>query len=286
LQILPRAAPSEQALFPLSRGVSSWTTLPGAKGALPLSDDTLRPNHVAEGPKHSYVKAPDGRMALRAQYPKGSYRPGADPRGGISFYAPGPESVDLTTAKEATFGYSVMFPDGFEFVKGGKLPGLYGGDNDEISISCSGGRRDSACFSARLMWRPEGAGELYTYLPPYTIEKFAANRKQCDIANSDCNPTYGASISRGSFKFEPGQWTTVSERVKLNDAGKANGELELFVNGKSIINVDGLIFRDDDSGRIRGMQMQSFFGGHTEDWATPKDQDVYFADLSVAILTT
>jgi hypothetical protein len=124
LQILPRAAPSEQALFPLSRGVSSWTTLPGAKGALPLSDDTLRPNHVAEGPKHTYVKAPDGRMALRAQYPKGSYRPGADPRGGISFYAPGPESVDLTTAKEATFGYSVMFPDGFEFVKGGKLPGL------------------------------------------------------------------------------------------------------------------------------------------------------------------
>lgn len=111
------------------------------------------------------------------------------------------------------------------------------------------------------MWRPEGAGELYTYLPPYTIEKFAANKKQCDIPNSDCNPTYGASISRGSFKFEPGQWTTVSERVKLNDAGEANGELELFVNGESVINVDGLILRDDDSGRIRGMQMQSFFGG-------------------------
>ncbi|KAF8970939.1 polysaccharide lyase family 14 protein [Flammula alnicola] len=262
------ATPTEQALFPSSRGVSSWTTLPGASGALPLSDATLRPNHVAEGPPHTYVKAPDGRLALRAHYPKGSYNPSGTPRGGISFYAPGPNNVDLTTAKEATFGYSVMFPNGFDFVKGGKLPGLYGGDTDQDSISCSGGRRDSACFSVRLMWRTQGAGELYTYLPPYTDPRFAANKKQCNVPNSDCNPTYGASI------------------VKLNDAGKANGELELFVEGKSVIQVSGLILRDSNAGRIRGIQMQSFFGGSSKDWATPKDQDVFFSDFSVAILST
>ena len=62
--------------------------------------------------------------SVRAHYPAGSYNPSGSPRGGFSFYAPGPASVDLSTAKEATFSYSVLFPEGFAFVKGGKLPGL------------------------------------------------------------------------------------------------------------------------------------------------------------------
>jgi len=202
-------------------------------------------------------------------------------------YAPGPSSVDLTTAKEATFGYSVYFPVGFAFQKGGKMPGIYGGNSDNEAIGCSGGRRSTACFSARLMWRAEGKGEFYTYLPPYTDARFAVNKKQCDVApQSECNPTYGASVGRGSFNFPTGQWTTVSERVKLNDVGKANGELELFVNGKSVINVPGLILRDSAAGRMRGIQMQTFFGGSSPDFASPKSQDVYFSDFSVAIINT
>lgn len=112
------------------------------------------------------------------------------------------------------------------------------------------------------MWRGEGEGEFYTYLPPYTDARFAANKKQCNVApQSDCNPTYGASVGRGAFKFAAGQWTTVSERVRLNDIGKANGEIELWANGQSVIKVGGLILRDSSSGRMRGIQMQTFFGG-------------------------
>jgi hypothetical protein len=73
---------------------------------------------------HTYTAAPDGKKAMKAHYPKGSYTFGFDPQGGFSFYAPGPADVDLTTAKEATFGYSVFFPEGFDFNLGGKLPGL------------------------------------------------------------------------------------------------------------------------------------------------------------------
>jgi hypothetical protein len=137
-----------------------------------------------------------------------------------------------------------------------------GGNSESEAVGCSGGRRSSACFSARLMWRGAGQGEFYTYLPPYTDSRFAANKKQCNVApESDCNPTYGASIGRGSFSFATGGWTTVSERVKLNDVGKANGELQLFVNGKSVIDLSGLILRDSAAGRMRGIQMQTFFGG-------------------------
>lgn len=89
-----------------------------------MSDATLRPVKVASGMTHDYVNAPDGMYSMQAVYPEGSYTPSNTPRGGFSFYAPGPAAVDLTTAKEATFGYSVYFPTGFDFVKGGKLPGL------------------------------------------------------------------------------------------------------------------------------------------------------------------
>ena len=108
------------------------------------------------------------------------------------------------------------------------------------------------------MWRTSGAGEMYTYLPP----SYSANKAVCDVApESDCNDTYGASVGRGSFSFKAGTRTTIGQRVRLNDAGAENGELELFVNGESIFTVTGLVIRDQDEGRIRGIQMQTFFGG-------------------------
>ncbi|KAF4610734.1 hypothetical protein D9613_006650 [Agrocybe pediades] len=288
-----QAAPTSAAkgllgnLFPVNSFSKSWTTSPSSNQALALSDAAFRPQNVLRTVPHTYTKAPDGKDAMKAHYPQGSYTFGNYPQGGFSFYAPGPSNVDLTTAKEATFGYSVFFPEGFAFNLGGKLPGLYGGNSEEQAIGCSGGSRSTACFSARLMWRENGAGEFYTYLPPYTIPAFSANNKVCNVApKSDCNPEYGASVGRGAFKFATGAWTTISERVKLNDVGQANGELELFVNGQSVINVGGLILRDSAAGRIRGMQMQTFFGGSKPQFKSPKDQDLFFSDFSVAITKT
>ncbi|TFK31671.1 polysaccharide lyase family 14 protein [Crucibulum laeve] len=279
LKLNRRAKASERSLFPIPNTISRWTTFVGSEDSIPLNAETMKAMIIGN-PKPKY-KEMFGKETIQVHYPKGSYRPGAEIPGGLSMYAKG--ALDLTNAKEATFGYSVMFPSGFDFVLGGKLPGFHGEDDESVSVSCSGGRRDSRCFSARLMWRPEGAGELYTYLPP---SGESANKKLCTLADSDCNPTYGTSIARGSFFFTPGQWTAVAERVRLNDVGEANGELELFVNGKSVINANGLIFRDSDSGRIRGIQMQTFFGGSQPKWATPRDQDTYFADLSVGITET
>ncbi|TFK45522.1 hypothetical protein OE88DRAFT_1669108 [Heliocybe sulcata] len=282
----PRASTcSLSQLFPSGTGSRRWTTCPSSAYAKPLSDDTLTISHNINALSHDYVAMPDGGSdtAMRAHYPKGSYIPSKDPQGGFSFYASGTSWVDLTTAKEATFGYRVWFPSGFDFVKGGKLPGLYGGDSADGAISCSGGSRNDACFSSRFMWRTDGAGELYTYLPP----SYSANDNVCNIAPySTCNPTYGASVGRGAFSFATGAWTTISERVRLNDAGQENGEIEVTVNGQSVISAGGLVLRDSGSGRIRGLMMQTFFGGSTTDYASPKAQDVYFADFSVAITET
>jgi hypothetical protein len=110
-------------LFPVQGSGSKWTTLDGAPGALPLSDATLRPHHAAKGVQHKYG-AYDGKSCLKSHYPAGSWNLKGNPKGGISFYAPGPANVNLEKAKEAIFSYSVLFPPGFAFVKGGKLPGF------------------------------------------------------------------------------------------------------------------------------------------------------------------
>ncbi|KAG2009446.1 alginate lyase [Coprinopsis cinerea AmutBmut pab1-1] len=278
-----RSLPTYDSLFPLSSGLSSWTTLPGHPDSLPLANSTLNPIKAMKALPLRYVTGPDGKDAIHVHFPNGSYTLNSDPQGGISFYSHGPKDHDLTIAKEATLGYAVYFPEGFEFVKGGKLPGFFGGNSDDESYSCSGGRKDIACFSTRLMWRTNGAGEIYAYFPPYDVPGFESNRALCEPAENRCDATYGISIGRGNFKFERGRWTTVAQRVRLNDPGQANGEVELFVDGKSKIRAEGIIIREGEEGRIRGIQVQSFFGGSTVDWASPKDQDIYFADFSVAV---
>ena len=113
------------AVFPFGRGLQSWTTVQSAGDALPISDETFRPTKCIKALTHDTVMSPEpnSRPAMLAIFPKGSCSL-SNTNGGFSFYSPGPGNVDLTTAKEVTFGYSVMFEEGFQFNKGGKLPGL------------------------------------------------------------------------------------------------------------------------------------------------------------------
>lgn len=90
---------------------------------------------------------------LQLFYPKDSVNPARRPQGGSEFYA---KPLDISEANDVTLEYKVFFPGDFDWVKGGKLPGLYGGH-----ARCSGGDPALDCFSTRLMWRAGGAGELY-----------------------------------------------------------------------------------------------------------------------------
>lgn len=90
---------------------------------------------------------------LQLYYPTNSINPESSPQGGADFYA---TPLDLSSASNVTMEYSVYFPVDFQWALGGKLPGLYGGH-----MTCSGGDDAKSCFSTRMMWRADGAGELY-----------------------------------------------------------------------------------------------------------------------------
>ena len=102
---------------------------------------------------HDQVDSWNASSALQLFYPQDSINPGNSPQGGADFYA---TPLPLADVSNVTLEYSVFFPSNFDWVLGGKLPGLYGGH-----MTCSGGDDATQCFSTRLMWRSGGAGELY-----------------------------------------------------------------------------------------------------------------------------
>ncbi|KZV97378.1 hypothetical protein EXIGLDRAFT_379233 [Exidia glandulosa HHB12029] len=212
---------------------------------------------------------------------KGSWNPSGDPLGGFGLYFAGPGDI-WDGHDEILFSYAVFFPEGFQFNKGGKLPGPYGGTDPEISLGCTGGRQASRdkCFDLRLMWRTDGAGEIYAYLPEVQGNTDAGNALEGTVIDN----SYGMSLARGAFNFTTGDWTVVAERVKLNTPGQANGELELWADGKSVIHATNLTIRTDAASTFRGVHFQTFFGGSTNDWASPVDQYAYFAEVSGAVL--
>ena len=90
---------------------------------------------------------------LQLLYPENSINPGTKPQGGAEFYA---TPLAMQNANNVSLEYSIFFPADYNWVLGGKLPGLYGGHT-----GCSGGNDALTCFSTRLMWRQKGMGELY-----------------------------------------------------------------------------------------------------------------------------
>ena len=132
------------------------------------------------------------------------------------------------------------------------------------------------------MWRANGLGELYAYLP---INDQNTQQLLAVPPRSINNPDFGVSAGRGAFTFPAGQWVTVTERIKLNDPGSFDGEITIWFNGAKVIDVGGLMLRDSLDSVIQGTHFSTFFGGSTVDWATPVDQRAWFADVSGAIIT-
>jgi len=139
--IQPRAilTPDYWAPSPHFSNMAEYNVTSFAAGATNLAIMRGSPSAIAEGTTANMQEAfstfttnwNESVNSLQILYPKGSNAPRNDPQGGTEFYA---HPLDLLTARNVSMEYSVYFPSDFDFVKGGKLPGLYGGHK-----GCSGG---------------------------------------------------------------------------------------------------------------------------------------------------
>jgi hypothetical protein len=195
------------------------------------------------------------------QFPAGSNAPSNTPIGGDGFQA----TFGLTSKRSLGLDYYAYFPEGFQFVKGGKLPGLYGGDTDGAS-GCDPQSDDA--FSARLMWRTGGQAELYLYTPQ---RDYVASPGSC-----------GESIGRGSYTFPTGEWVHIRQLIELTDGAD---RIRLWfgdMNTHPAIDVSGYDFETPGHPlTIDGLWLQSFYGGSDATWAPTTDQTIYFGGFTI-----
>jgi hypothetical protein len=195
---------------------------------------------------------------LRVRYPANSASPTVakkegNPLGGAQFYS----KLNISPQDSFTLSYYVRFSENFNFVKGGKLPGLFG------AMGNNGGNIPNGTdgFSTRYMWRRNGDGEIYAYLP--TSKK------------------HGTSIGRGTWQFSPGKWYHLRQQITLNQPDRQNGSIRVWVDDRKVIDRTGLVFRTIKNLKIDGILFSTFFGGNDSSWATPQDVYVDFANFSV-----
>ena len=99
-------------------------------------------------------------------------------------------SIEIPSGTDYTLRYDIRFDDGFEFVRGGKLPGLA---PDEHTTGCDPVRPTG--WSVRPMWRVEGSAQGYYY-------------------GQDRTGRCGDGERSAVGAFEPGRWQAVALRVR------------------------------------------------------------------------
>ncbi len=192
--------------------------------------------------------------SLRVVYPMGGVGPG---EGGAQWQLEFGDSYD-----ELYLSYRLKFASGYDFVRGGKLPGLAGG-----AANTGGDLPDGTDgWSARMMWRVDGAVVQYVYHP-------------------DQPESYGEDFDwelGGARAFVPGQWHQVEHRIVMNTPGTSDGVVEGWFDGVPALYRDGLRFRDVGTFAIDMMYFSTFFGGADASWAATSDEHVYFDDFVIS----
>lgn len=204
-----------------------------------------------------YSFAHSGNASLRVSYPKGGVGPSQ-----TGVQAP----LQLAPATQYYVSYWLRFSDDFSWGttnEGGKLPGLASGQNCSGCTTCTG----TNGFSARLMWRKGGKAVLYLY----DMDK-----------KESCGDDYALKTpAKTDFVFQKGQWYQVVERVKVNTAANHDGEVEVWLNGQSAIQVNGLQFVNNGD-KVDNFYFSTFHGGSDATWAPKNDCAIWFDDVVVS----
>lgn len=210
----------------------------------------------------------------RVDHPKGSCSTYCGIPGGAGFDV---RPFENFSGNVSTFEFSVFFHSTFNFVKGGKLPGIIGATANGPWKGCSGCNTEldvrTKCFSARFMWGPDRNGYPYLYLP-LNVEHELDLCRNLSWCKGDCGWSY-----KQTKYFERNKWTKIKQRLVLNTPGKNDGRFEVWVDGVKMIDYTKMNYRTRDDIGIVGFTVHPFFGGSGYEWATPEDTFTLYKDF-------
>lgn len=161
------------------------------------------------------------------------------------------------------FEYDVYFDPEFDWVKGGKLPGLC--SYEDSPTGCIENSTFEG-FSIRYMWRENGAFYVYVYNP----EKV----EEC----GDYYPALGTS----TVYLKRGQWQHLKQEIYLGKANKQDGYVRVWIDGVLFYEITDIMLRTSSDVSINGAAIDSFFGGSDSSWAPKTPQHAYFDNFAIA----
>lgn len=151
----------------------------------------------------------------------------------------------------AVIEYSVQWLASHQWVRGGKLPGVYGGSATNFAPSRIPSGLDG--FTVRPTWLANGGAQLYVW-------------------DMKAGP-YGRGPARSGV-FRAGQMQRLRLAVTLNTPGRADGVVTLDVDGRRVLALNDLQARSTDAMTLTGCFWCVFYGGGTPDYAPTADQHI------------
>lgn len=217
--------------------------------ALPITDDwqkklkLIKIENTEEAFPNVKVVHEQGQIPafFRIHFPKGSanrfvHKFFGKPIGGMLSRI----NPDIEGQSEVYFGYSVRFPKDFDFAQGGVLPGIFSGIQNS-GVQVNGSYKDESSGSAYVNWGKKGE---ITVTGGF-IKKLIA----------------GAMDTDGKFAAD-GQWHRIVLHLRKNThVSKANGLIEVFLDGKKIGTATDIYFQNKVAEGFDGIGFGAMFGG-------------------------
>lgn len=193
----------------------------------------------------------------------------------ISHYAAGKFGNDTGHNQWVDFGapsevvrlsYTVRFQPGFDFGETGKLLGVGFGNVANMGSGGTGNAMKGRGASVRLNWVKNG------HIRPYVYHHGKMGK-------------YGDNLGETSiFQAVPGETYEIVMLVKANTLGKADGVLEVSVNGETLYHTGKLMLRVADSPQlIQELAYHTFIWGQVGNYVPPTNQKLGIYNIKIEI---
>lgn len=168
--------------------------------------------------------------------------------------------IEIENGTEYILSYKLKFEDGFEWTKGGKLPGLGGGEvyagGQDVSVGDG--------WSFRPVWHYyDGINNNQPFLSPYAYYV-------------DQPGIYGDEFGE-RYTITDNAWYNIWIHIKMNTGTNSDGKLHMKVNNSTVYYNSTFRWVTQNSGReIDELMWDIFRGGVGSDYIASDDYLIYF----------
>ncbi len=173
--------------------------------------------------------------------------------------------IEINKGTEYILSYKVKFQSDFEWTKGGKLPGLGGGEvyagGQDVSVGDG--------WSFRPVWHYyAGINDDKPFIAPYAYYV-------------DQPGIYGNEFGK-RYTIKDNKWYKIWIHIKMNTNQNSDGKLHMKINNSTVYYNSSFRWVTDDHGReIDELMWDIFRGGVGSDYMASEDNLIYFDDFVI-----